>query len=244
GNSCTDSLYQHVLRNGGSDRLLVAYNNFANPNVAGGVIKQTLNIHKGSYIYMAHNTLTDGDVRVGPLTSPSMLPQKAQRTSNVVFEDNIVNSPVNIDPGAEHVMVRDNIVKRDNAPAIIVAGYDKDFARGVADLTITDNTVINNGDHGMFLMLGGHAIAITLTHNLYVAPNFTAGSFGAAPVYVTDTSLDSFTTIADNVWPAVHGTGYTQGGMNFIGSKFTAAGYQTPTEWEAQAKVKNDKYQT
>ena len=59
GNYAADSKFQHVLRATAYSRLLIAKNNFTNL-VTNGVIKGTLTIHRGEYVYIDGNTLNDG----------------------------------------------------------------------------------------------------------------------------------------------------------------------------------------
>ena len=65
GNSVKDIQNGHDLRVGGADRVNIQYNNFANLSSTGG-LRGTLTIHKGSYIWIANNTLTDGTLGLGP----------------------------------------------------------------------------------------------------------------------------------------------------------------------------------
>src|SRR5256885_17256273 len=101
------------------------------------------------------------------------------------------------------VMVRDNILHRNDAAGFEVDGFNSEYGRGVVDANIVSNTVINDGDKGNFVWVGGDVNGITLTNNLYVAPHLLAGPYATAPVYVADSDLSSFRLIKDNVWPAV-----------------------------------------
>ncbi len=241
GNYCADSMYQHVLRNGGTDRLLIAYNNFTNNNPT--VVKATLNLHKGSYFWVSGNTLTNGTFSVGPLGQGDGLSDKGARAEDIVIENNkIINSEMEILHGAEHVMADNNILW--GTVNFRIDGYNAQYQRGVVDVNLVNNTGINSGDHGNFLLVDGSVAGITMTNNLYVAPNLVTGSYGAAPVYVNDTSLHSFTLIKDNVWPSIDALPYAHGGANYIGTSMTSSGYQTPAQWEAYGQVQDDMYQS
>ena len=61
-----ENVAQHVVRVGGGDRINIAYNDFSNP-VENNVIKGTLTIHQGKYMYINHNKLSKGKVTIGPL---------------------------------------------------------------------------------------------------------------------------------------------------------------------------------
>jgi hypothetical protein len=240
GNSCADSMYQHVLRNGGTDRLLIAYNNFTNNNAA--VIKGTLNLHKGSYFWVSGNTLNGGTFSVGPLGDGDGLSDIGARATNIVVENNRINSGMQILHGTEHIMI-DNNISYGNVD-FRIDGYNSQYQRGVADISIENNTGINSGDHGNFLLVSGPVNGITLTNNLYVAPNLVTGAYGAAPVYVNDSNLNSFKRVQDNIWPAINALTYAHGGSNFIGTTMNSGGYQTPAQWDAYSQVGDDLYQS
>ncbi|HEX8521002.1 MAG TPA: PKD domain-containing protein [Tepidisphaeraceae bacterium] len=239
GNTVADSMYQHCLRNEGTDRLLIAFNNFSNP--AEGVIKGTLNLHKGTFMWVTGNKLNSGTMSIGPLGGGDGLNNKDWRATNVVLEYNQINSDVQILHGAEHIMCDNNVVWGETN--FRVDGWNSAYNRGVIDLNIINNTGINSGDHGNFLLLNGEATDVTVTNNLYVAPNLVTGQWGAAPVYVTDNDLSSFRVIKDNVWPAVNAITWAEGGSNFIGTSMVAGGYRTPAEWESWSQVEHDQFQ-
>ncbi len=240
GNKVADSMYQHVLRNEGTDRLLIAYNDFTNEGA--DVIKCTLNLHKGSYMYVTGNTLTAGTMLIGPLGGADGVNDKGARARNVVLENNQIRSDVSIYHGAEHVMIDNNIVY--GSTGFGVDGYNSEYQRGVADLHILNNTGINSSDRGNFLIVKGNVNGITLENNLYVAPNLVTGSWGSAPVYVADGNMNSFRIVKDNVWPAINATTWAEGGSNFIGTSMVASGYQTANEWESWSQVEHDLFQS
>jgi hypothetical protein len=244
GNKVGDSRYQHVIRSAGVDRMLIAYNDFANPYSDSGIMKATLNIHKGNYLYIAHNTLNDGKVCVGPLGEKDGMADMAGRTNWVVVEQNDIHSPIRIEHGAEHVMVRNNLIDYDGAAAFQVEGFNTTYQRGSSDLYLVHNTVLNSKETGSFIQLLGPVDGITMTNNLYIAPNLKPGEFQAAAVTVCESDLSSFRLISDNVWPAAKGMAYAQGGINFIGKAMQSAGYQDPAEWEALPQVKHDQFKS
>src|SRR5207245_10186937 len=63
----------------------------------------------------------------------------------------------------------------------------------------------------------------------------------AAPIFVVDTSLRSFTKITNNVWYVGSILKYAEGGINYIWPMWSnSAGYQTPSEWNALSQVGSD----
>jgi hypothetical protein len=234
----------HVIRMADANRVLVAYNDFTNPNEDSGY-RGTLTIHKGSYAYVANNRLTDGLFSVGPLGREDGLTDKGARWKWSVFEGNIITrSKFIVLHGAERTMFRNNIIKNDNDWGIEVEAFSDSYGRGVVDVTFANNTVINNGQAGSFIRVGGAANGIALVNNLFVAPNLVTGTTSAGPVFVLDNDLSSFSKIDGNVWPTPTIAAYAQGGINYVWPSWSnSAGYKTPAEWEAYGVVIKDYYQ-
>jgi hypothetical protein len=243
GNSCANSTYQHNLRDGGADRILIADNNFTN-DANNGVQKGCLTIHKGTYVYITGNTLNTGKLSIGPLGQGDGLTDKGARLNYVVAEDNKITGLTLIETGAQHVMLRNNIMNRDSNVGIDVEGYDSTYGRGVVDLTILNNTVVNHATGGNFLRVEGSVNGINLVNNLYLSNNLLTGPEGAAPVFVYGNDLSSFGTITNNVWCNPHISTYAQGGINYVYSYWSnSQGYRTPSEWEAFGQVHTDYYE-
>ena len=202
GNSSKDSLDQHNLRVGGADRVNIQYNNFTNLASTGG-LRGTLTLHKGTYLYVANNTLNDGSLGLGPLDHGEAGMINADgRLEWTVVENNTINAILKIGSGTDHVAVRNNVITGDDNIAIDMPGYSDVYNRGTSDVTIDHNTVINNGTNGKFLKLGGAVDGLTVTNNLYVAPNLVTGSYATAPMDILNNDLTGFKLISDNVWPS------------------------------------------
>src|SRR5205823_5296332 len=136
--------------------------------------------------YVYGNTLRDGPVGIGPLTF------QTDGLSNVVFESNRVeNAAVELSQGASQITIRNNILHRDDGPAIFIAGQNA-AGRNVNDVVITNNTGINNGTHSNFIHVDGKTIGIVLDNNLYAAPKLETGGWGTAPIYVNWSDLSGF----------------------------------------------------
>ena len=94
-----------------------------------------------------------------------------------VFEANTFETyGLDVTHGTERIMVRSNVFLSDNDRQINVDGYNWQYRRGIVDLTIANNTGINDGEHGSFLYLWGKADGIKLVNNLYVADELIVGS--------------------------------------------------------------------
>ena len=241
GNVAKDSLHAHNLRVGGADRVNIAYNDFTNLTTTAGY-RGTLTIHKGSYITVTNNKLTDGCLFLGPLDAGAALDDKAARLKWVLVENNVLNSQLKIAHGTEHVQVRDNVFNLDNDAAINILGWSDQYDRGVKDVYIVHNTGINNGEHGKFIRVGGAVDGVTVTNNLYVAPKFVTGSYDSAPMQICNSDLTGFRDIRDNVWPMPTILQYADGGINYVGSSSGTAAYKTPAEWEAYGQVQHDQF--
>ena len=142
------------------------------------------------------------------------------------------------------IALRNNVIHNTNFTSIIIHGYDASYDRHTVDVTIENNTAINNGTRGHFLKVEGDVEGITLTHNLYVAPNHTTGSYGTAIVYIEDDDMDSFRQVSNNIWNVPTTLGYAQGGYFYLWNNWSdSRGYLTPQEWDSYSVVSNEKFQ-
>lgn len=235
GNEDANSTREHCIRTAGVIRQLVAYNTFANldrrPGDPGDYSKGCIEIHRGSYAWVANNTVTDGDIRTGPLGGSKEPPSSA--TDWCVVENNCVNeSQISIVVGSHHIRVRNNVIHADNRIAIVVGGPDK-YGRISGDITFTGNTAVNHGHIGGFLNVWGKVNGISLTSNLYIAPRLSPGKKGATFFSTTQNNLSDFTQITGNIWPAL-----PKGTHPF---RISSRGYIPFTQWLATPPVKGDR---
>jgi len=249
GNHVNDSSQENAMRvsGDGTRNLLFAYNDIRD------TYKGSLVIQKSQYVYAYGNTLRGeagsksdaGKVEIGPLAKKTGEKGSDQRTKYVVFEENLVtdHSQIQVHHGSEHVVVRNNVIKSENLNFFTIEGYNREYQRSVKNVTITSNTVINNGTHGRFLLMGGPASEIAVTNNLYVAPNLEIGKYAAAAMYIQQSDLRSFRVIDNNVWPSPGDiASYYEGGINFLGSNASKAAWRNANEWNAQDEVGTDKF--
>jgi hypothetical protein len=245
GNNVVNSVFGHIVRIAGVDRLNVSNNTFTNPPDAadGNTIRGVLTVHQGNYAYVANNTLSDGPTAVGPLGRETGLAEKSARFHWSVLEGNIFNSQVLLLHGSEHNMLRNNVIKADNCWGIELEAYDSTYGRGVVDTTIVNNTGVNKGSTGNFLRVLGESSGINLINNLYIAPKLVVGDTSSGGVLVFDNDLSSFNKITGNVWPVPTATKYAEGGYMYVWPTWSnSSGYKTPTEWNNYGVVIEDKF--
>ncbi len=202
GNFAANSTREHIVRLSGVEAALIADNNFTNldrrPADKYDTSKGTIEMHNGSYAYIAHNTVAGGTIRVGPL---GLNEPPTTATNWAVIESNILSgTSIVAYPGAHHIMVRNNIIHDQIGQAMILQGPDPQ-GRMNADFHILNNTATNSGTIGSFLKVWGHVDGIELKNNLYVAAGLKVGSDGSAVVNTAERDLSSFTAIENNVWP-------------------------------------------
>jgi hypothetical protein len=256
GNYVANSAREHVIRMVGAKQTLIAYNNLS--NISGAAwgdnqdgVKGVLTIQIGSYAYVDHNILS-GPSSVGPLATTqvsSLINNFAGTFNYCVFDSNTINNgPFEFEPSGFHTMLRNNVIYADNSSAIIIQAYDELYGRIVNDAEILGNTVINHGTAGNFLDMVNTAQNTVLADNLYVANNLQVGAYQTAPVFIGDTSLESFSVISHNIWSAAStpsGTANPAGASNYVATAWwNPAGYLTANAWNNMSPVNGDLFET
>lgn len=246
GNNIANTTRQHVIRSNdpNTTAVLIADNNLSKVLRADDpaeVMKTTINFRGGTDIYVTNNTLNYGTVGFGP--DPSMA--QAASASWIVVQDNYFNAAqLGLTGATDHAMVRDNYFDDPNMAAIAMTPTDPTYptTRLMRDITITDNTAVNEGIDGQFLAVYNAALpnTITLTNNLYTAPSLRLGNDGDGALELNVPDLGGFTQISGNVWPAAN----SFGGVNYLAGSATPTTYLTPAQWDQESKVKNDQFAT
>ena len=250
GNTAANSTREHNVRASGTTRMLVAYNNFTNldrSNVdAPDYSKGTVEVHKGSFAYVWRNELHDGALRSGPRGDDHE--PNTVKTEWVVFDSNeVYEHNIMIKIGTHHLIARNNVVRTNTSSAFTVETTD-DWGRTVSDITIVNNTGVTSEAVARFLNLpsaGSSRGAITFKNNLWIAPNFAAGTRGSAPVYVDAMNLDMFKEISNNVYPMpVKWSKYGEGGLHYVWDYWSdKRGYKDFGEWNAYSNVHDEMYE-
>jgi hypothetical protein len=230
GNNAANSTREHIVREVNMVESTIENNTFANLDRTSidpyDTSKGAIEIHVGSYAYIADNKITDGDIRLGPL---GLFGEAASDSTewDVITDNQLSGTQIYLNSGTHHAMVDNNVVTNNTGDAMDISGPDSQ-GRTTADVTIVDNTALDNGTSGNFLRVGGYVDGITLTNNLWVAPNIHTGE-SAVNIYASD--LNSFTTIGENIWPSQ-------------ATNATEAGAQSATQWDANKQVHNDIFKT
>ena len=229
GNSAVNSNLEHILRSSSANDLLIADNNFKNEDGKGAI-----EVHVGSYAWVVGNTVTDADIRVGPLGLWGEA--ITDITQYATVEDNmVVDSSINIDPGAHDVSVRNNIIKQNTDTQLININSLDGLGRYVTDVQILNNTGISSYAFGQFIKLDNAASKIVVDNNLLVEPTLTVGAYTSAPICVATTDMSSFTQITGNVWQAPKTNLLVYAGINMLNST-----YLTASQWNALSVVGTD----
>jgi hypothetical protein len=251
GNRAANSTREHIVRVGGGERINIQFNHFANldrrqattqPD-AYDMAKAALNVQKGATLYVANNVLI-GPSGVGPLGKKDGLAEKGARWVGAVVERNRVQGPIEVKHGATHITYRDNLVRLDGGTAFPLDGYSNDYGRGIVDVRIERNTVINEGTRGNFLVVWSGAKSLAVVGNLYVAPRLGIGADESSALYVLEGDLRAFTTISGNVWPIAKPIPFAHNGVHYVHAKSgETAGYVEPAAWAKMPEVSGDRFE-
>jgi PKD repeat protein len=249
GNTVANSTREHIIRSVQVDRELIAYNNLTNLDrrPLGDALdynKGTIDVHRGTYAYVANNWLYGGELRAGPRNGPAAVP--GDTTQWTVFDGNhTFGHEVQVYPGTYHLMIRNNVISVSGGSCISIVptnpGHDN-----IQDFTIANNTGVTTSAGGSFLYVTGGAAANSLTvqNNLWIAPKLLPGTGGSAAIFVIEKSTAMFKLVSNNVWPmpSVFNP-YAAGGMIYFWTSWAPpSGYYTPAAWNALAQVYNDRF--
>jgi PKD repeat protein len=250
GNSVVNTTREHIIRSTDdtTQRVLIAGNNLDNSYSRQGVDpldfpKCTINIRAGHYVYIANNVLSDGMAGFGP----GPWTPASDSCEWVVLDGNrFHNAQLYLAGNVHHLIARNNLFDIENTAQIQLRPLDPDYStRMMSDITLTYNTGVTASSKGSFLELDGGSPAgiITVTNNLFAAPNFQPGQGFAAPVYVRAPDLSAFRRFDNNIWPAPTSLNrYKIGGVNYVAVGLDMLRYLTSQEWNALSNVGSDQF--
>jgi hypothetical protein len=252
GNTVVNSTREHIVRSSftTTDRVLIAGNNFANPSYAAGDAndspKTTINIRAGSYVYVTDNTLSNATISTGP--------DDAMPANTVVpwfkFDGNILhNSQFFMHGSVQHAMISNNFTDLEYYQEFELQPTDPVFPnRQMLDVTLTHNTGTQQGAIGSFLQIDGDspAGAITVTNNLFAAPNLQPGDNFATSVMIKANTANAVAWFDNNVWAATTPMNdyYHVGSVNFISPGADPWAYVDANQWNAMPNVGTDAFKS
>ncbi len=190
GNVVAGSVDEHNIRFGGASRVLIAYNDLTNAG------KSSIWCMAGDHAYVCNNKLREGRMLAGPNFA---VVYPLERFPWVVAEANeFFGAQVILYDGAEHIALRNNVMHADGFEAISIWGFSADRNRGVRDVVLAGNTLINNSpNYGRALSIGAGAVNIRVSNNIYDAPLLNGQNGGN--VNCDDTSLGNH-VFEHNIW--------------------------------------------
>jgi hypothetical protein len=222
----TGSLNEHTVRMGNSQRVYIGHNDFTN------TIKSNIWFMLGSDGYVARNTLRQGRVLVGPNFAFSSNSERFQRA--VIEGNHIEDTNIILYSGAEHVMIRNNVIESGALESVSVWGWLPAYSRTVDDVRILNNTGINTSNlYGKFVKLGDGAEHVSAINNLYVAPNLNT-AYAGANAYSDETTLATH-YFNKNLWSSPD----NGNAVHF----FDSSGLSM-AQWDALSQVGSEQYRS
>lgn len=238
GNIVRGSTHEHNIRFGGIHRVLIARNDLTNSP------KRCLWSMLGDYAYITGNRLHNGRLTVGPDHadeggSPS------DRFRFCVVENNIIDktgfpetAAVEVEHGAEHVIIRSNVITIAGNSIIAVRGYSETKLRTTVDLRVFNNTGICPGTAGRFIRCGSGTQSLRIANNLYIAPELITGDNQSDIVFILDEDLGNFVGIDHNVWPIPAGCDWCEDPYHYLWPYWAHPdGCKNIAEWDAYDKT-------
>lgn len=235
GNVCAGSVSQHVIRLGGVERCLIAGNTLTNPN------NSTVWGMLGSHLYITGNTLSHGRCIVGPNQAVGEADERFEWA--VIEANHMIDEGFGVDPGGEHVMIRNNVIERDDGSAITIKGWDAQRQRAARDVRVLNNTALNRATGGRFINIGNDVPDVLVANNIYAAPRLETGSNQTANVYLEDDSMNG-AQFRTNLWSNPARRTWGDGWHYFCDHWSSVDGYYNITRWSALNNVHAERYRT
>jgi hypothetical protein len=250
GNYVANSTREHIVRSSftSTNRVLIAGNSFANPTNGGGdpgdSPKTTINMRAGSYLYVTDNTLWNATIATGPddaMPANTILPW-------FKFDGNILhNSQFFMHGSVQHAMISNNFTDLEYYQQFELQPTEPAFPnRQMLDVTLTHNTGTQKGAIGSFLQIDGDIPwhVITVTNNLFAAPNLQPGDNFAASVSIRANTANAVAWFDNNVWAATTPMNnyYHVGSVNIINPGLNPWAYVDANEWNNMSNVGTDAF--
>jgi hypothetical protein len=228
-----------------TSKILITDNNFSNPADAGGdsgdAAKTTINIRAGSYVDIENNQLSQSTLSIGP---DDQIAEASVASWIKINGNTMTNSQIQLHSAVQHAMVSNNRTDYSFYPQIIIQTQDPVFSsRVMSDITIDHNTGVLAGARGYFLEIDGdrYKSIITITNNLFAAPQFEPGANNAANVYVLANTASSIAWSNNNTWAPATGISHLNAAaVNFIGTGPAMTNFLSAAQWNSLSNVGTD----
>jgi len=261
GNRAGNSTREHIVRASRCQSALIAHNDFGNLDRRKhgdprDILKGAITLQNGGCYYVAQNILRGAPMPIGPLGGRDGIPGANLRTRCVVIEGNrLLGAGIELSCGLEQVMLRNNLVLRDDLFALRLLGSDDTVNdqnqrvyenRTLRDISIVHNTMVGLGKGPQFLQVTGNIPdgELTMENNLMVAPNLATGYEKHAAVYVGKADLSWFGKIAGNLWPVPASTMGLPGAVMYVSdAPLRHTGYLSPQAWCEKPNVTSDRFE-
>jgi len=176
----------------------ITYNNVTNVFESGGDggIGMSLGSDSASNFFIAHNT-------VSGIEQPGIAINAVNSTiyNNTLFNNSFVGG----NHGALEVTIRDNVLVHSNLMFNNSdQGAELTSSGGSNNFTFRDNIINNSGFYGMILDTGAGDTNILVSNNLVLNSNQEDESFGAAGIFVEDSTTG---TVTNNIIQGTKGAG-------------------------------------
>ncbi|MDY7107243.1 MAG: PKD domain-containing protein [Planctomycetota bacterium] len=244
GNVVLGSTHEHNIRFGGIHRVLIADNELTNSP------KRCLWAMLGEYAWITGNTMSDGRLTIGPdHTDGGGAP--SDRFRHCVAERNIIDkvgfpetAAVEVEHGAEHVILRNNVISIAGNSTIAVRGYSETKQRTTVDLRIFNNTGICPGTCGRFVRCGTDTESLHIANNLFIAPELITGDYQKAILFILDEDLSGFVQIGHNLWPIPAGCDWGEDVYHYLWPYWAnLEGCKDIAEWAACGRTRAEAYE-
>jgi hypothetical protein len=167
------------------------------------------------------------------------------------FDGNTLNNAqLYIHSSVQHAMIDNNFSNLEYYQQFEIDLGDATYpSRRMADITFTHNTGTQQGTIGSMLQIDGdqYSGVITVTDNLFAAPNLQPGNQFATSVMIKANSAAAIAWDDNNVWAApspAFNYWYVPQGVNFIAAGLDPSKFLTATSWNNLNNVGTDSFKT
>ena len=167
------------------------------------------------------------------------------------FEGNTLsNAQLYVHSSVQHAMIDNNFSNLEYYQQFEIDLGDATYpSRRMVDVTFTHNTGTEQGTIGSMLQIDGDGYSgvLTVTNNLFAAPNLQPGNQFASSVMIKANSANAIAWDDNNVWAApspAFNYWYVPQGVNFIAAGLDPSKFLTSNSWNNLWNVGTDTFRT